>query len=60
MEAQIHDIALSAGRILLNSFLLTVPVVGGLALVTGVAGRVAIMVEDFLYDHIQNRTRWTG
>ena len=51
MEAQIYDIATSAGRVLLNPFLLIVPVIGVLALVTGVAGRVAIVVEDFLSDH---------
>ena len=46
MEAHIYDIASNAGRVLLNPFLLTVPVVGVLALVTGFAGRVATFTED--------------
>ncbi len=50
MEAQIRDIATSASQVLLNPFLLTVPVVGVLALVTGFASRIALFVEDFVYD----------
>ncbi len=46
METIIYDIASNAGRVLLNPFLLTVPVVGALVLVTGLAGRVAISIED--------------
>ncbi len=46
MEAHIYDIASNAGRILLNPFLLTVPALGALVLVTGFAGRVAISIED--------------
>lgn len=46
MEAHINDIASIASRILLNPFLLTVPVVGLLALVTGFAARVATFTED--------------
>lgn len=49
MEAHIYDIASNAGRVLLNPFLLTVPVVGALVLVTGLAGRVAISIEDLRY-----------
>ena len=49
MEAHIYDIASNAGRVLLNPFLLTVPVVGALVLVTGLAGRVAISIEDLHY-----------
>ena len=49
MEAHIYDIASNAGRVLLNPFLLTMPVVGALVLVTGLAGRVAISIEDLRY-----------
>ena len=49
MEAHIYDIASNAGRLLLNPFLLTVPVVGALVLVTGFAGRVAVSIEDLRY-----------
>ena len=49
MEAHIYDIASNAGRVLLNPFLLTVPVVGALALMTGLAGRVAVSIEDLRY-----------
>ena len=49
MEAHIYDIASNAGRVLLNPFLVTVPVVGLLVLVTGFAGRVAISIEDLRY-----------
>ena len=49
MEAHIYDIASNAGRVLLNPFLLTVPVVGALALVTGLAGRVAVSIENLRY-----------
>jgi hypothetical protein len=55
MEAHIYDIASNAGRVLLNPFLLTVPVVGALVLVTGVAGRVAISIEDLRY---MSMRRW--
>ncbi len=46
MEAHINDIASNASRVLLNPFLLTMPVVGLLALVTGFAARVATFIED--------------
>ena len=49
MEAHIYDIASNVGRVLLNPFLLTMPVIGALALVTGLAGRVAISIEDLRY-----------
>ena len=49
MEAHIYDIASNAGRGLLNPFLLTVPVVGALVLVTGFAARVAVSIEDLRY-----------
>ncbi len=55
MEAQIYDIASNAGRVLLNPFLLTVPVVGALVLVTGFAGRVAVSIEDLRYMSVR---RW--
>ncbi len=55
MEAHIYDIASNAGRVLLNPFLLTVPVVGALVLVTGFAGRVAVSIEDLRY---MSMRRW--
>lgn len=45
METQIAEFAIHAGRSLLNPFAIAVPAVGGLALVTGVAARVADFVE---------------
>lgn len=55
MEAQIQDIASNAGRFLLNPYLLSLPVAFVVALVTGVAGRVGVFVEDLHY----NRTHRT-
>lgn len=46
MEAQLHNIALVASRFLLNPLVLATMVVGTLALVTGLAARVAVLVED--------------
>ena len=46
MEAQIHDIAISAGRVFLNPFPISVLAIVGLAVFTGVAGRLAMTVED--------------
>lgn len=51
MEAHIYDIASNAGRVLLNPFLLTVPALGALVLVTGFAGRVAMSIEDLHSRH---------
>ncbi len=50
MEAHILEIATSAGRTLINPFVATVPLLWVLALVTGVANRIAIVAEDLLYD----------
>ena len=49
MEAHIYDIASNAGRVLLSPFLLTVPLVGALVLMSGLAARVAISIEDLRY-----------
>ena len=49
MEAQIAEFAIHAGRALLNPAVIAVPAVGGLALVTGVAARVADFVESQRY-----------
>ncbi len=46
MEAIINEIATSAGRVILNPFLLGLAVIGLLALVTGTAARVAMAVEE--------------
>jgi hypothetical protein len=53
MEAQIYDFARTAGQALLNPILLAVPVIGVLGLATGAAGRVAVIAEDFLADHME-------
>lgn len=55
MEAQLHNIVLVAGRFLLNPFVLTTMVVGTLAIVTGLAARVAILVEDLGASRKQRR-----
>ncbi|MDJ0925571.1 MAG: hypothetical protein QNJ77_13515 [Acidimicrobiia bacterium] len=47
MEALVHNITAIAGRMLFNPLLLTVPVLGLLALVTGAAGRIATAFQDF-------------
>ncbi len=57
MAAQIHDIAISASGALLNPFLLIVPIVVVLAIVTGFAGRVVLVVEDLRYNRIHS---WNG
>ena len=59
MEAQIHDIATSASQVLQNPILHTVPVVGVLAVVTGFAGRIALFVEDLMYDRTLAQTNAT-
>jgi len=56
MAAQIHDIVTSAGGVLLNPFVLIVPTLVALAIVTGFAGRVAAFVEDLRYNRIHGRT----
>ncbi len=55
MEAQIQAIASTADRFLLNPYVLSMAVAFAVALVTGVAGRVAIFMEDLQY----NRTHRT-
>ncbi len=50
MEAQIQVIASTAGRFLLNPYLLSMAAALAVALVTGVAGRVAILIEDLQYN----------
>ncbi len=55
MEAQIQNVVTSASGVLLNPFLLTVLMVGALAIVTGFAGRVAVFVEDLRYSRIHSR-----
>ena len=55
MAAQIHDIVTSASGVVLNPFLLIVPIVVVLAIITGFAGRVAVIVEDLRYSRIHSR-----
>ena len=55
MAAQIQNVITSASGVLLNPFLLTVLMVGALAIVTGFAGRVAVFVEDLRYSRIHSR-----
>jgi len=57
MATQIHEIAMIAGGALLNPYLLTVLMAGAMAIVTGLAGRVAIFVEDLHYDRTHRRVR---
>ena len=49
METQIYDIVRTAAPVFLNPFVLAVPAIGAVGLVTGVAGRVAIRVEDLFH-----------
>lgn len=49
MEAQIIEIATAAGRVLLHPAAIGLPLLGVLALATGLAGRVAVLIEDFRY-----------
>ena len=55
MAAQIHDIALGASGVLLNPLLLIAPIVVVLAITTGFAGRVAVVMEDLRYNRIHSR-----
>jgi hypothetical protein len=57
MQAQVGNIALSASRILLNPLVLTILVVGALALVTGFAAYVVVLVEDLRNGRIHRRNR---
>jgi hypothetical protein len=57
MQAQVGNIALSASRILLNPVVLTILVVGALALVTGLVARVVVLVEDLHISRIHRRNR---
>ena len=57
MAAQIHDIAIGASGVLLNPILLIVPIVVVLAIITGFAGRVVLVVEDLRYNRIHG---WNG
>lgn len=57
MQAQVGNIALSASRILLNPLVLTILVVGALALVTGFAAYVVVLVEDLRSSRIHRRSR---
>ena len=46
MEAQIIEIATAAGRVLIHPIVIAVPLLVVLALATGLAGRLAVLVED--------------
>ncbi len=56
MEAQIQVIASTAGRLLLNPYLLSIAVAFAVTVFTGVAGRVVVFIEDLQY----NRTHRTS
>ena len=60
MEAQIHDIAISAALLFLNPFLLSVLTIVGLALFTGVAGHMAMTVEVIFQSRRDRRRLKTG
>ena len=49
MQAQIYDIVNSAGGALVSPFVLAAALVAGATFATGLAGRVAIAVENLLY-----------
>ncbi len=53
--SQIQETAAGTTGIVLNPFVLTVPVVAVLAIVTGLAGRVAILLEDLLFRRVRSR-----
>ena len=55
VAAQIHDIATSVGGVLLSPFVLIMPMVVALAIITGFAGHVAVVVEDLRYNRIHSR-----
>lgn len=56
MTAQIYNIAAtSVNTILMNPFILIVLMVVALAIVTGLAGRVAILLEDLHHDRVRSR-----
>ena len=56
MTAQIQDIfATAANAVLLNPSLLIVPMATALAVFTGLAGRVAVLLEDLHNDRVRNR-----
>ncbi len=58
MEAQIQIIASTTGRFLLNPYLLSMAVALAVASVTGVAGRVAILIEDLQYNRTHRTDSW--
>ena len=53
--SQIHETAASTTGVVLNPFALTVPMVAALAIVTGLASRVAMLLEDLLYRRVRSR-----
>ncbi len=56
MTAEIQNIAATAANtVMLNPSLLIVPMAAALAVFTGLAGRVAVLLEDFHYDRVRNR-----
>jgi len=56
MTAQIYNIAATvASAIWLNPLLLIALIVGAVAIVTGLAGRLAILCEDLRYTRIRCR-----
>ena len=57
MEAQILDIAIGSGKLVLNPVGLVSLVAALLALITGFAGRMVFVAEDFL--HHLSRIRLT-
>lgn len=55
VASQFHEFAAGATGVVLNPFVLTVSIVAALAIITGLAGRVAILLEDLLHRQIRNR-----
>ncbi len=56
MTTQIYNIAAATlNSILMNPFTLVVRMVVALGIVTGFAGRVAILLEDLYHDRVRSR-----
>ena len=58
MEPHLQEIATIVGRLLLNPFVLVIPTLGALALITGAAARMTVWVEEFM--HLRTRAGVAG
>jgi hypothetical protein len=55
LTSQILEFAAGANGVALNPFVLAMPVVAALAIITGLAGRVAISLEDLRHRRVRSR-----